>query len=156
MTIVVEAALTATPELAEALGHLLPQLVGKPVSVDMERLAQVLAQEAVTLLVARDVGGEIVGTATVIIVATTAGWVARLEEVVVDATARGKGVGAELTSAAIRVATERGVEHLELTTAPRREAANRLYQRLGFRRRETNVYRHPLANAVQSRADAPP
>ena len=145
MTVAVEAAKVATPELAAALRRLLPQLTGSIPPVDVDRLALVLEQPAVTLLVARAEDGEIVGTATVIIVATAASWVARLEEVVVDAEARGKGVGAALTSAAIEVARERGVEHLELTTAPRREAANRLYQRLGFKRRETNVYRHPLS-----------
>ena len=145
MTIAVEAAQVATAELAAALRRLLPQLTGSTPSVDVDRLALVLKQPAVTLLVARAESGEIVGTATVVIVATAASWVARLEDVVVDAAARGKGVGAALTSAAIEVARERGVEHLELTTAPRREAANRLYQRLGFKRRETNVYRHSLS-----------
>lgn len=150
MPILVEVADFATAELAAALERLLPQLLGRPVPVAPGRLGDVLAQEAVTLLVARDESGEIVGTATVVIVETAASWVARLEEVVVDRWARGKGVGAALTSAAIQVATERGVEHLELTTAPRREAANRLYQRLGFQRRETNVYRHPMSNGAES------
>lgn len=144
MTITVRTAETATPELAAALQQLLPQLTGGPVSIDVSRLAQVLAQPALTLLVARDDGGRIVGTATVVIVATTTGWVARLEDVVVDDTVRGQGIGAALTTAAIQHATEHGVEHLDLTSAPHREAANRLYQRLGFQRRVTNVYRHPL------------
>lgn len=150
MTVVIQTVQTATPELVTALERLLPQLVGRPTPVDEGRLGRVLAQEAVTLLIARDEGGEIVGTATVVVVATAANWVARLEEVVVDASARGKGVGAALTSAAISVARDGGVEHLELTTAPRREAANRLYQRLGFQRRETNVYRHPLTKSTDS------
>jgi ribosomal protein S18 acetylase RimI-like enzyme len=150
VTIAVEAARIATPELAAVLQRLLPQLTGAPASLDVARLARVLAQEALTLLVARDEDGEIVGTAAVVTVATTAGWVARLEDVVVDAGARGKGVGASLTSAAVKVATERGVEHLELTSAPHREAANRLYQRLGFERRQTNVYRHPITKRTET------
>ncbi len=64
-----------------------------------------------------------------------------IEDVVVDEAARGRGVGAELTSAAIRLAGERGARTVDLTSRPSREAANRLYQRLGFVQRETNVYR---------------
>ena len=64
-----------------------------------------------------------------------------IEDVVVDQAARGRGVGAELTNAAIRLANQHGARTVDLTSRPDREAANRLYQRLGFVRRETNVYR---------------
>lgn len=64
-----------------------------------------------------------------------------IEDVVVDEAARGQGVGAELTGAAIRLANQRGARTVDLTSRPSREAANRLYQRLGFVQRETNVYR---------------
>jgi ribosomal protein S18 acetylase RimI-like enzyme len=144
VTVVVEATDAATSELAAALRRLLPQLNGAPAVIDIAALERVLAQPAVTLLVARNVTGEIVGTATVVIAETTSGWVARLEDVVVDDAARGQGIGAALTRAAVQLSRERGVEHLDLTSAPHREAANRLYQRLGFERRTTNVYRHPL------------
>jgi ribosomal protein S18 acetylase RimI-like enzyme len=144
MTVAISAATLATPELVAALERLLPQLSGAPASMTVERLAQVLAQPAMTLLVARDDHGEIVGTASVVIVASVGGWVARLEDVVVDEAARGQGIGAALTTAAIDLARARGVGGLDLTSSPFREAANRLYQRLGFQRRTTNVYRHPL------------
>jgi len=144
MSVTIQAAQTATPELVAALQRLLPQLTGRSSSLEMDALARVLAQPAVTLLVATEGGGQIVGAATVVIVETLSGWVARLEDVVVDSAARGQGVGAALTQAAIQHATDAGVEHLDLTSAPHREAANRLYQRLGFQRRTTNVYRHPL------------
>jgi ribosomal protein S18 acetylase RimI-like enzyme len=144
VTITVQAVETATPELAAALQQLLPQLTGEPISFDVVRLTQVLAQPAITLLVARDQHSQIVGSATVVIVATTSGWVARLEDGVVETAARGQGSGAALATAAIQHATAQGVEHLDLTSSPHREAANRLYQRLGFQRRTTNVYRHPL------------
>jgi ribosomal protein S18 acetylase RimI-like enzyme len=150
VTVVVEIVETAASEVAAALQRLLPQLTGAPSSFDVAQLTAILVQPAFTLLVARHAaGGEIIGTASVVIVATTSGWVARLEDVVVDSAARGQGVGAALTTAALRFATERGVEHLDLTSAPHREAANRLYQRLGFERRTTNVYRHPLTRASE-------
>ncbi|MCC7367285.1 MAG: GNAT family N-acetyltransferase [Chloroflexi bacterium] len=110
----------------------------------VERLETVLSQPALTLLVARDERDTVVGTASVVVVMTISGWVARLEDVVVDTATRGQGVGAALTSAALALARDRGVEHLDLTSAPHREAANRLYRRLGFQARTTNVYRHPL------------
>jgi ribosomal protein S18 acetylase RimI-like enzyme len=67
-----------------------------------------------------------------------------IEDVVVDSAARGHGVGEALNQAAILEARHRGAITVELTSRPSREAANRLYQRLGFVARETNVYRHDL------------
>ena len=64
-----------------------------------------------------------------------------IEDVVVDAEARGRGVGEALTREAVRVAGTHGARTVDLTSRPSREAANRLYQRLGFERRDTNVYR---------------
>jgi len=60
--------------------------------------------------------------------------------VIVDEAARGRGIGEALTREAMRLATEASVRTVELTSAPEREAANRLYRRLGFDRRATNVY----------------
>jgi GNAT superfamily N-acetyltransferase len=99
-----------------------------------------MADPASTLLVARD-GEEIVGTTT-LIVYTTPFWIkARLDEVVVDESARGKGVGTALVKASLEIAREKGVEVVELQSGVQREAANHLYPNLGFKRRETNVYR---------------
>jgi ribosomal protein S18 acetylase RimI-like enzyme len=66
---------------------------------------------------------------------------------VVDERARGRGIGAALTAEAIRVASDEGAVSLNLTSAPHREAANRLYQRMGFSRYETNVYHLRLNRA---------
>jgi ribosomal protein S18 acetylase RimI-like enzyme len=68
-----------------------------------------------------------------------------IEDVIVDADARGKGVGEALSREAIRIAASRGARTIELTSRPSREAANRLYQRLGFQPRETNVYRYSVS-----------
>jgi GNAT superfamily N-acetyltransferase len=135
----------ATPEIHVALARLLPQLNAKLSTPDMERLRRLVADPAVVLLVARD-GDDIVGTTTVIVY-TTPFWIkARLDEVVVDARARGKGVGEALVSAALDVGRERGAQVAELQSGRglQRAAAHRLYERLGFKIRDTDVMRIEL------------
>jgi GNAT superfamily N-acetyltransferase len=141
----VEAVTAATPELHAALARLLPQLNATLEVPDMERLRRLVADPAVTLLVAKD-GDEIVGTTTVIVY-TTPYWIkARLDEVVVDAAARGRGVGEALVRASLDVGRRRGAQIAELQSGkgPARAAAHRLYGRLGFRIRDTDVFRIEL------------
>jgi ribosomal protein S18 acetylase RimI-like enzyme len=145
VSVTVEQAQAATPELVAALGVLLPQLTGQPSRLSTEDLDAILADPGVVLLVARADDGRVVGTATVSVHRTPTRHRAHVDDVVVDGAARGRGVGAALTSEAIRIAAERGAEQIDLTSAPYREAANRLYQRLGFARRATNVYRLDLS-----------
>ena len=136
----IETVTEATAEVHAALAHLLPQLNDKLPVPTMERIEALVADPAVTLLLAKD-GDEVVGTTTVIVY-TTPFWIkARLDEVVVDEAARGKGVGAALVNAALDVAREKGAQVAELQSGVQREAANRLYPRMGFKPRETNVYR---------------
>jgi len=136
----IESVTEATPEVHAALAHLLPQLNTQLPVPSMERLQAIIADPAVNLLLARD-GEQIVGTTTVIVY-TTPFWIkARLDEVVVDVSARGKGVGAALVKASLEVAREKGVEVVELQSGVQRQEANRLYPRMGFKLRETNVYR---------------
>lgn len=135
----VERVAASSPELEAAVARLLPQLnAERPLPAPAE-LAALVADPGVTLLVARD-GGAIVGFAMVAVFPKLTGVASRLEDVVVDAAARGRGTGAALVTAALEVARERGARSMELTSGPWREAANRLYPRLGFRRRGTNVY----------------
>jgi ribosomal protein S18 acetylase RimI-like enzyme len=140
MTVHIEAATEATPELRDALALLLPQLNPSLPIPSLDHLAAVVADPAVTLLVARD-GPFILGTAAVVVY-TTPIWVkARIEDVVVDQTARGQGVGEALVRECIEMARRRGAGTVELQSARSREAANRLYPRLGFELRDSNVYR---------------
>jgi len=139
----IEAATEASPQVHSALARLLPQLNAALPVTTMERLRAIVADPAVTLLLARD-GDEIVGTATVIVY-TTPFWVkARIDDVVVDEAARGKGVGQALVNACLDVARTRGAQVAELQSGVQREAANRLYPRMGFKRRESNLYRLQL------------
>jgi GNAT superfamily N-acetyltransferase len=139
----IEAATEATPELEHALAALLPQLnpaLGGPTH---EQLTAMMADPASTLLLVIDDGG-VVGTATVVVY-TTPAWVkARIEDVVVDEGARGRGIGEALVNECIKVARKKGASIVELQSARRREEANRLYPRMGFQLRDSNVYRITL------------
>jgi len=139
----IEAATEATQELLEALTALLPQLNPKLKPLTMERLSSVISDPATTLLVVSD-GGRIVGAAAVLVYATPAFVKARIEDVVVDEHSRGQGVGEALVRRCIEVARERGAEIVELQSARWREVANRLYPRMGFQLRESNLYRLEL------------
>lgn len=127
--------------LVEALDRLLPQLSSAPPPTEAE-LAAIVADPGTTLLVAEEADGAIVGCLTLHCFRIPTGLRALIEDVVVDSAARGRGIGAALTVAALERAYAVGARSVELTSRPSREAANRLYQRLGFVRRETNVYRH--------------
>ena len=111
--------------------------------VDRDALVRVLGCDATTVLVAR-LDGRIAGTLTLVALPVPSGVRARIEDVVVDEAARGRGVGAALTLAAVQAARAAGARTVELTSRPSREAANRLYSRLGFQPRRTNVYQLDL------------
>jgi ribosomal protein S18 acetylase RimI-like enzyme len=136
---VVERATEATDELVAALERLVPQLSPGRRAPTAAELAEIVATQS--LLVARDALGTIVGTLTLVLYRTPAGLGALIEDVVVDEAARGQGVGEELTLDAVERARAAGARGVSLTSRPSREAANRLYRRLGFEQRETNVYR---------------
>jgi GNAT superfamily N-acetyltransferase len=138
----VEAVREATPELHAALAKLLPQLNPTLPVPDIERLRRLIADPDVTLLVARE-GDEIVGTTTVIVYVTPFWIKARLDEVVVDEEARGKGVGEALVKAALEVGRNKGAQVVELQSGrgSNRDAAHRLYERLGFRIRDSDLMR---------------
>ncbi len=138
----IETVREATDELQAALGRLLLQLNPTLPVPDMHRLGRLLTDPDVTLLVAKE-GHEIVGTTTVIVY-TTPFWIkARLDEVVVDASARGKGVGEALVKAALEIGRDGGAQVAELQSGrgPNRDAAHRLYERLGFKIRDSDVMR---------------
>jgi GNAT superfamily N-acetyltransferase len=139
----IEAATAATPEVHSALARLLPQLNSQLPVPTMGRLQAIIADPAVTLLLAR-AGDGVVGTATVVVYATPFWIKARLDDVVVDEAARGKGVGEALVNACLEVARKRGAQVAELQSGVQRETANRLYRRMGFKLRESNLYRMTL------------
>ena len=128
-----------SPELVKAFAALLPQLSSaSPPSAD--ELQTIVDSPATSLLVARD-GGSIIGTLTLALIRIPTGVRAWIQDVVVDESARGRGIGEALTLRAVDLAREAGARSVDLTTRPTRQAANRLYLRLGFEERETNVLR---------------
>jgi ribosomal protein S18 acetylase RimI-like enzyme len=141
MSIEVEAVRQVTDELVEACRRLLPQLSSAAAALDADQLARIVDHQANTLLVARDQGA-IVGMLTLVTFPLPSGLRVRIEDVVVDQEARGHGVGTALTMAAIDLARQQGARNVDLTSRASRAAANRLYQRLGFQLRDSNVYRY--------------
>ncbi|HEY2326453.1 MAG TPA: GNAT family N-acetyltransferase [Gaiellaceae bacterium] len=135
----IERVTEASPDLVAAIAELVPQLTSSlpPTAAELEEL---LAADLTHLLVARNDAGAIVGSLTFVMYRKPTGLDALIEDVVVDAAARGQGVGEALVLEAQRIARESGVKDIWLTSRSERVAANRLYQRLGFERRETNVY----------------
>ena len=132
-------------ELVAALAALVPQLSSSSPPPGRSELEHLLASEATVLFTARGEDGRIVGTLTLILFHIPTGIRAHIEDVVVDEEARGHGAGALLVREALTAAAAAGAKNVDLTSRPSREAANRLYERVGFVRRETNVYRMNMA-----------
>jgi ribosomal protein S18 acetylase RimI-like enzyme len=141
MTATIEIVETPTDEVVTALARLLPQLSSATPPTASE-LAAIIA-DGQTFFVAR-VDGVIVGCLTLVLYRIPTGLKAWIEDVVVDEAARGSGVGEALNLAAIDEARRRGANAVNLTSRTAREAANRLYQRIGFSARDSTVYRKYL------------
>jgi ribosomal protein S18 acetylase RimI-like enzyme len=137
----IEIAVTVTDELVEAFDQLIPQLSSSSPPPGRAGLEAIVATPETALFVAR-VDGRIVGSLTLAFYRIPTGLKAWIEDVVVDDAARGHGVGEALNRAALDEARRRGAKDVSLTSRPSREAANRLYLRLGFEPRTTNMYRY--------------
>ncbi|MCQ3808157.1 MAG: GNAT family N-acetyltransferase [Acidimicrobiia bacterium] len=120
--------------------RLVPQLSRSNPVPSAAALREIVESDAVTLLMARD-RGEVIGTLTLVLFRIPTGIRAWIEDVVVDEGARGSGVGRSLNEAAVKRALAAGAVTVDLTSRPSREDANRLYRKLGFEPRQTNVYR---------------
>jgi ribosomal protein S18 acetylase RimI-like enzyme len=129
-----------TAALVDAFARLLPQLSPSAAPLGPGELGEIVLAPATTLLVARE-GAAIVGAVVLVVFRIPSGVRGRIESLVVDQGARGRGVGEALCRAALARAQERGVHTVDLTSSPERDAANALYRKLGFERRATNVYR---------------
>ena len=128
----------------EAFDRLLPQLSSSARPLSREEIQKLLAQECLHLVCALDENDRILGMLSLVVFDIPTGRRAWVEDVVTDQAARGQGVGQSLVDAAVEHARELGAKTVDLTSRPTREAANRLYRRVGFLQRETNVYRKSL------------
>lgn len=136
----VEVLREVTSEVVEAFGRLLPQLSASAAPLDAASLGAIVAVSANTVLLARS-DGLITGALTLVTFPIPTGLRAWIEDVVVDKSARGQGIGEALTIEALRLAQAAGARTVDLTSRPSREAAGRLYERVGFEQRESRVYR---------------
>jgi len=139
----VEPVQTADAKIIDACHRLIPQLSSSSQAITRSELEEIISSDA-TVMFAAQLGDDVVGLLTLAIFRIPTGVRAWIEDVVVDESARGKGVGEALNQAALAEAKRRGAKTVDLTSRPSREAANRLYQRIGFVRRDTNVYRFDL------------
>jgi len=142
-TVTVEIVAATTDDVITACHRLIPQLSTSSKPITREELKEIIDCEGTVLFAARS-DGEIVGLLTLAVFRIPTALRAWIEDVVVDERVRGKGVGEALNQAALAEAKRRGAKTVDLTSRPSREAANRLYQRIGFVRRDTNVYRYDL------------
>ena len=137
-------ATTVSDELIAAFARLVRQLSTSAQLPTRAELEEIVSSPAATILLARGPDGQIIGSLTLVVFRTLTGVRAWIEDVVVDEGARGQGAGEELVREAIRLADESGARTVDLTSRPSREAANALYEKVGFHARETNVYRYDL------------
>ena len=143
--IVVDEVTATTDEVTASMRALLPQLSSSSEPPGDGEVAEIVESPATILFAARSgEGGPIVGLLTLAVFRIPTGMRGWIEDVVVDGAARGRGVGSALVRAALERARRAGCRTVDLTSRPSREEANRLYVRLGFSLRETNVYRYEL------------
>jgi len=122
-SVTVEECFEVSDELVDAMVRLVPQLSSSAPPMTAEIISGVVSM-------------------TLVVFPIPTGVRAWIEDVVVDEAARGQGVGEALNRRALELADELGARTVDLTSRPSREAANRLYRRIGFVQRETNVYRY--------------
>jgi ribosomal protein S18 acetylase RimI-like enzyme len=133
----------AESRILESLNALLAQLSESVSLLSFNELENIVASDCATLLTALE-EDHIVGILTLVIFRIPTGMRARIEDVVVDASARGKAIGERLVRQAIKLARHRGAHGVDLTSNPERTAANRLYRKIGFVTRKTNTYRYVI------------
>jgi len=130
-----------TESLTDAYRLLIPQLSSSSNPPTGEALQMIIESDSAQILIAEDENGMILGTMTLIIFQIPTGIRAWIEDVVVDSSARGRGIGKKLNLAALELAKQAGAKTVDLTSRPARQEANQLYRSIGFAERETNVYR---------------
>jgi ribosomal protein S18 acetylase RimI-like enzyme len=131
-------------ELTAAFERLVPQLSTSSPPPTRDEVEEILGLPTNTQFIARDDIGTIVGVATLVVFRIPTGLRAWIEDVIVDEAASGQGLGTLLTEAMLDRARQLGCKTVDLTSRPSREAANHLYRKVGFERRDTNVLRYEL------------
>ncbi|MFN8574681.1 MAG: GNAT family N-acetyltransferase [Gemmatimonadaceae bacterium] len=154
-SVTIEVAQSMDESALRSIQRLVPMLSPTAKVPSAEEMQRIIQQNCARVLLARRGDGEIVGALTLVVFRIPTGMRAWIEDVVVDEGARGAGIGEALTREALRLAANDGAECVDLTSRPAREAANRLYQRLGFSARDTNVYRYSVGPAAAAESSEP-
>ena len=134
-----------TPETLKAINRLLPQLSASASAISLDRLSELVKSDNTLVFFCTDENGYILGMLSLIVIKIPTGNKAWIEDVVVDESARGRGIGRDLMNHAHEEAKKHGVNSIDLTSRPSRESANELYQSLGYEIRQTNVYRYKIS-----------
>jgi len=142
----IEIATQVNDELVEAFNRLVPQLSSSAAIPTHHELEELVSSHCNSVILIRheDFNNRIMGTLTLVTFRIPTGVRSWIEDVVVDEAARGKGLGKALTLAALDQARKLGAKTVDLTSRPSREAANHMYQVVGFKLRESNLYRFTL------------
>lgn len=134
---------TFTEESYAAVLRLLPQLAPDSILPSKDYFNELLSSENTHFFISEK-GNEISGMLTLVVYRIPTGLKLWIEDVVVDTSFRGEGIGEKLVEAALGFARSIGATEVRLTSRPSRIAANKLYQKIGFERYETNVYKIKL------------
>jgi ribosomal protein S18 acetylase RimI-like enzyme len=134
---------TVDDVVVEDLTRLVTQLSSQTPGVIDAMIRESISSPSTRVLLAR-IDDKTVGTLTLAQFTVPSGRRAWIEDVVVDESARRQGVGEALVNAAMEIARTDGVRTVDLTSRQGRDDAHRLYEKLGFDVRETNVYRYSL------------
>ncbi|HEV2566216.1 MAG TPA: GNAT family N-acetyltransferase [Microvirga sp.] len=137
----IETVSAVTAELVEGVNRLLPQLTSSPKTLSRGDLEAIVASSSSLIVLAR-CDRKLAGMLTLGWFSAPTGPRAFIDDVVVDERYRGRGIGEALVRSALDQARRLGADTVDLTSRPAREAANRLYRRIGFQQRETNSYRY--------------
>ena len=135
----------ASSSVLQSINELLPQLSSSAQVISMDRLSELVESDNTIIFLGTDDNGQILGMLSLIVMKIPTGNKAWIEDVVVDQSARGKGMGKALMDHALERAKKLAVKSVDLTSRPSRETANMLYQSLGYQIRETNVYRYKIS-----------
>ncbi|MBT3382377.1 MAG: GNAT family N-acetyltransferase [Prolixibacteraceae bacterium] len=126
-------------EVIIAFNELIPQLNEESKTPSKDYLDEIINSKNSYIFLAEE--EKIVGTLTLIINQMPSGKKAWIEDVVVNSKMRGRGIGEKLIEFAVEFAKKHEISKIDLSSKPERIAANNLYKKLGFKQRETNVYR---------------
>lgn len=93
-------------------------------------------------------GEHIIGCVTLCLFHSPTGTKASIEDVVVSSAYRGQHLGRQLMGYVLEQAKAYAPIELHLTSNPMRVAANKLYQSLGFQKKETNCYQMSIVDGT--------